>query len=389
MRTAILLLTLFFMSFTSGLSRNLFVNGEYGNDENSGSNESKKFALKTISHAVEIAAKGDVVHVEGKHSETGERIVYKESIRITSDQFDFQIVGVNDPIIDGEFESSALLTHNGFWVYGNKITIKGFTIRNFRTNNLDVENISGAGIYLGYNTGSHVIENNRIENCNYGIFMDGTPLCKINGNKIRNISSINDDESWYDGTGILIYPSSAGIDRNDIGKEKGNEISNVDLYGICFGADSIEKTADLSSINNNYVKNAGEAGIALLNISGIVEVKQNVLENNNTALLLKGEHFDTFITQNKFKGSAGPNEIEVGSNYPGALLYDVWKFNQNEFADKTAAASNKRQREVIVTETGGFIRNDIKKAEQDVHGGCELEIFDYEQFQKEKQEKMK
>lgn len=376
MKSVSLIFILLLLVVTALQAETIYVNGELGKDDNNGSSPGEKFALKTINKAIILAGKGDKIVVEGKSS-SGVEIVYHEVVRIVQGQFGFEITGVNRPILDGDSNPAADISQNAIIIDGDKITVRGFKIINFLADDLDVENISGAAILIGTNTSYHLIEDNIIENCNYGIYVDGATFCEIYGNKISNIKRISSDDSWYDGSGIVIYPSSFGIEGNSIGLKGGNTISDVETYGICLGADSLFKSADLSRINNNTIQNAGESGIALLDVEGIIEIEKNTFTSCKVALTLNGNHFDTFVGSNVFNGSTSDYEIQVSDRYDGALLYDLWKNNENIFKMKTAAAIVPRKMDVLVNkDVGGAIMNNIKKAENIANKGLKLEVIE-------------
>ena len=375
MKLIIGFLTIIFMSYSS-FSAHYYVNGAIGNDENTGQDNTEQGAFKTIKRALKSAVTGDVVHVVGMYDD--EQITYYESNSFTDQHRSMEIVGVDKPIIDGDFEEKSISQRNGFSLYTDNISIKGFVFRNFYDIYNNPEQINGAAIYSESTTAKHFIEYNTIENCNYGIFLDGPAFAEIHGNEIRNIKRISPDSDFFDGTGIVVFPSGIGIEGNNIGGKDGNLIENCELYGICIGADSMKKVADLSRIANNEIKNCSEAGLALIDLSGIIEVEKNIFEGNYVSLELIGENFDTWIGSNDFRGAKSDSEIITDTKFNGVMLYDIWIANDNKFNEETyIAATNGKFPAAVITKYGGFIRTNKEKAESDA--GEKFQVHDWEQ----------
>jgi nitrous oxidase accessory protein NosD len=265
------------------------------------------------------------------------------------------------------------MQRNGISIYGERINISGFTIRNFVTNSLKTETINGAGIFTNSETTQHIFEGNKIENCNYGFFLDGPTFCEIDNNVIRNIKRISPKSDFYDGTGIMIYPNNIGIEANMIGVKAGNRIDSVGLYGICFGADSVLISATRSKITNNTISNAAEAAVALLEVEGMIEITKNVLKDNKVSIIMHGEHFDTWVSENIITGNKSESVVEVDKNVHGMMLYNIWKENDNKFEMDTFAAKELENNQIVITPKGGYIRSNIVKAQQDAAGKFNVE----------------
>lgn len=373
MKARLLLMAMIFAISTPLTALDYYVNGAIGSDDNNGSANKSGKAYKTITRAVESAMKGDRIFVEGIHDE--KPIVYKESIFIGSDKIALKIQGRNNPIIDGNYEEKTVRQFNGFTVYGEKIVIDGFTIRNFLKGIQSDESISGAGIFTNTETTKHVFENNTIENCNYGIFLDGPTFCEVNNNVIKNIKRISQESDFYDGTGIMLYPAGPGIEGNNIGGKGANTIDSVGLFGVCLGAEGQNIRAGMTKISNNKISNSGNAAIALLDFEGMVEVTLNTLKNNKSAFLMTGLHYDTWVGDNTIENIIGESLVEVDNQMHGMMLYNIWKENDNKFKLQSYAAKKPETNEIVITKKGGFIRSSMSKAQQDAGDKFEVEPY--------------
>ncbi|MDQ1267304.1 MAG: Beta helix protein, partial [Bacteroidota bacterium] len=227
-----------------------------------------------------------------------------------------------------------------------------------------------AGIRTAIGTVYHEFDDNEISECNWGIFLDGTIYSQVNNCRIVNMKKYKDkdDES---GIGIMIYPSSIGLEANQIGFKKGNYVYNCDKYGLCIGVEGMEKFIDNTKIQNNTFEANNEFGVAIRDLKGIGDFSKNVFKNNNASLLILGFPMDLWIGDNKFEESAGKTEIETSNKYDGAYLYDLWTANGNKFA-KSFAAVNKN-REIVAVGDKRYIRSIEPMAREDAGSDNKVE----------------
>jgi hypothetical protein len=137
--------------------------------------------------------------------------------------------------------------------------------------------------------------------------------------------------------------SRKSLQRDSIGTQKGNIISNSDYHGIFIGSKDNEVDADLSSIKNNIIKGTKtSAGIGVYNIYGIMEITENTFEGNYSSVNIECNCIDTWFGKNNFNGVAGDYEVRTNKFYDGTLLYDLWKKNENKFNANTAVIINKK-----------------------------------------------
>lgn len=340
----------------SGFATTYFVNGINGRDHNDGKTKNKP--LKTISRALTFAKGSDEIIIEGRQG--NKDIIYYESILLDKGKFSLKITGENNPVIDGsKFTNDSILTitnYCGIYVKSNLINIHGLTVRNFIYSGNDTSGAFGAGIYIEPGSMKNSILNVTIENCNWGVYLEGNSLAMLDNLSIRDIKTSNNGKG---GIGISIIPGGSGIENNQIGAEKGNTILTADKYGISFGRKGEVAFADNTIIFRNVIQNCGEAGLILYDIEGIVSIRENTFQSNKTALLIEGVPIDTRVSENIFMGSSGNTEIETTKDYDGYLLFDIWQRNGNKFSVPTYAVVNRDEskEEVIIGKNGGFIRN--------------------------------
>ena len=359
------LILLICFSISEVKSEVYYVNGKTGNDLSDG--KSEQAPLKTIQKAVSLAKGMDIIKVEGLHN--GDEISYNECITLDETKFGVQLIGLNNPVLDGDFnsqlktEDSEGIINTGIAISINamQVTVTGFNIMNYTKQEKD--SIGGIGILCIADASKITIYNMKISDCNYGIYLDGNSFCRVYGNKIQNIESYEFNDITLGGTGIMIDVNGIGIEENIIGGEEANEIFDTEKYGIQFGRKGKIGNADNSSIENNIIKNCEQAALAVFDIEGIVKIKNNAFIENNTSLAIYGMPIDTKIANNTFKGPDDACEIVTGPEYDGYLLYDIWQRNDNSFLYPSYAAVNKNE-EVLINEYGAMICYDRDKVEE-------------------------
>ncbi len=341
-----------------------YVNGITGRDHYDGKTKAKPF--KTISRAL-IAVRGsDEIIIEGRQG--NKDIVYYESLMLDKGKFSLKITGENNPTMDGSKfpnDSIPLISrYCGIYISSNLVVVDGLNIRNFIYEGDDTTGVYGAGIYCEPGTMKNTFVNLTIENCNWGVYLDGNSLAKLDNLTVKSVESADNGNA---GIGICIMPGGSGIENNIIGSDKGNTIIGAERYGISFGRKGEVAFADNTAISKNVLQDCGLAGLIIYDIEGIAAISQNTFQSNKIALIIAGMPIDTRISNNLFAGSESDSEIETFSDYDGFLLYDIWQRNGNKFSIPTYAAVSKDElkEEVIIGKSGGFIRNSIDAAQED------------------------
>lgn len=248
-----------------------------------------KTDYSTIQAAVDAAFPGDVILVENG--------TYNEQVTISKSFI--RIIGGDQTILDGQMSLSV-----GFILNNTSgVVIKSFTIKNFRSDGIDV---------LG-SSNSNVIEKVQISDVNYyGVFLASSVAnCQVTGSSIiganigiYNLSNnlrIEGNRISYNGSyGIYSTGNSANVIISR------NIINNNYNYGIIFFGSSATITANkvyktngygiyLSSnclISENQVYENASYGIILTGVNDIVKENQ-VFKNGGTGIYVdgSGNHF--------------------------------------------------------------------------------------------------
>lgn len=239
----------------------------------------------SIQEAVRAAESGDTVSIKSG--------LYKEgAIEITKPLL---IRGIGEPVLDGEGE------HEILTITANRVTVRGLLLRN--TGSSFMEDRAAISLEKSQHC---VVENNRLEDTFFGIYLLNSRNCIIRNNKIygkakEEATSGNAIHLWYSDS-MHIEGNVAMNHRDGIYLEFvkssyiKNNISKGNLrYGLHF----------MFSDFNQYVGNRFEqngAGVAVM-FSKEIRMEQNhFVQNWGTAsygLLLK-EIYDSEIKQNTF-----------------------------------------------------------------------------------------
>ena len=350
-----------------------------GNDTLSSHNgRSLDKAYRTIQKAVDNAGTNDEIKVYGLElpakdmpAADSARIskidtVYRETVVINNGKIGLKITGVGNPVLGYDPSMKDIFAVAGFLVRSDVVTIEGFTIRNYKDNDKNLFGMyGGGGIICDSRTVRADIKNNTIENCNWGVVLYGNEACKVDGNKIRNITKAEVEADWNGGTGIMLWSDGKFLQKNEIGLEEGNVVEKCESYGICVGGVENPAFLDRSKINNNTIRECSGFGMGIFNLEGIVSVRFNNFENNNIDLFLSGINIDTYIGNNVFMGSTGESVVVADNTYDGYMLFDIWKYNENTFEPRTAVALYRNSEQIIGTDEYRAIRNSIEKAKED------------------------
>ena len=275
----------------------------------------------TIAAAIAAAAEGDAIIVQpGIYQESGLKI--NKPLKLT---------GMDRPVIDGGKKGEIItITSSG-------VEISGFEIRNSGVSGLE----DFAGIKVS-ETRNATISNNRLRNCNFGIYMSKASDCRVIDNDVSG-SADGEQES---GNGIhlwscdnitvtgnhvrnhrdgiyLEFAKKSLIERNTVG-------DNL-RYGLhyMFSHDSAYR-------HNRFERNG--AGVAVMYTRN-VEMSSNHFANNwgssAYGLMLK-DMADGRITGNTFERNSiaialhGSNRMEIGNN----------RFSENGWAIQVQRSSS-------------------------------------------------
>lgn len=240
-----------------------------------------------------------------------------------------QIIGKNNPIIDGEKKSYVLI------VKADSVSISGFTIRN-----PGQSYTKDYAAVLISQSNNFIFENNILENVFFGFLLEKSHYGTIKNNKVSS-NAIDQSSS---GNGIhLWYCSNVLVEENEVfelrdgiylefvkeSKILNNRSHNNMRYGLHF------MFSNNNEYHNNTFRNNG-AGVAVMFSKFIKMTKNTFTKNWGTAsygLLLK-EIYDAEIENNTFE------ENTIGINVEGSTRINYLKNNfiSNGWAVKIAGA---------------------------------------------------
>lgn len=269
----------------------------------------------TISSAIRAAVKGDVVKVKAGHYSEGKIII----------DIQLSLLGENFPVVEGDGQSDV------FFVDSDSVIVSGFEIRN--TGISYIYDLAGIKINGHSNC---LVENNRLFNTFFGVYLKHANDCIIKNNEIigqatNEASSGNAVHLWYSKNAV-ITGNTCKNHRDGIYFEfvENSHISdNLSEGNLRYGLHFMFSNND--QYMNNTFRNNG-AGVAVM-FSRVITMKDNLFENNwgpsSYGLLLK-DILDGEITGNRFLENTigifadGSNRIKITGN----------EFRQNGWALK-------------------------------------------------------
>jgi nitrous oxidase accessory protein len=290
-------------------------------------------SISTVTQAVLAAKKGDVIVVQkGIYKERN--IVIDKSITISGENF---------PVIDGENKGQIFL------IKSDNVTINGLQIQN--VGNSYVED--WAGIKL-FNVKNCLIENNKLLNTFFGIYLAKSESCTIRGNEVKGTSK-NEIETgnaihlWYCKK-MLIENNHLTGHRDGIYFEFVTEskiFNNVSTKQIRYGMHF------MFSHYNEYFHNQftdNDAGVAVM-YSDHIYMHENTFSDNwspvSNGILLK-EISDSKIEKNIFQHNTigvyaeGCDRIEIKNNdftKNGWAVKILGDCNDNRFEENNFTAN--------------------------------------------------
>ncbi len=279
----------------------------------------------SVTAAVEAAADGDRVVVHPGH--------YLESnVRITKP---LTLEGIDWPILDAQEQGGVLL------VEADRVTVRGFVIQNSGFSHID----DIAALRVG-EVGGCVIENNRVRNSFFGIYLAKSIACTVTGNDIESQGTLE----AYTGNGIHAWSAHSPTITNNVvrGHRDGiylefvkdgvvndnHSVSNL-RYGLHYmftndtnfernvfetnGAGvAVMYSKNINMWANRFVNNWGAAayGLLLKDVSDS-ELTGNTFDGNSAALYIDGAN-RTNLERNDFTNNG--YAIRILSNSMGVLV---------------------------------------------------------------------
>ena len=146
----------------------------------------------SVRTALEKAVTGDTVFVhEGTYTE-GNLPIDKS----------LTVIGIGYPVLDGQHNCEIIT------VTASGVTIRGFEIRN--SGQLSTLDVAGIKVLSADHV---VIEDNRLRDCNFGIYLSNTNDCRVTRNDVQGILK----EEQNSGNGIHLWKCSrAMIEENHL-----------------------------------------------------------------------------------------------------------------------------------------------------------------------------
>jgi len=288
-------------------------------------------AARSIGAAVASAHSGDTVIIHAG--------LYREP-QIVVDK-PLTIIGSGEPVLDGEGKHGLVL------VTADDVTIRGLVLRNVGTSFVE----DRAAIRVTSARGC-VIEQNRVENGFFGIYLANVTDCRISG----NILHANGRRETESGNGIHLWTSRRiTIDGNRVSGHRdgiyfefvhdsdirGNLSKDNLRYGLHFmysddcrylrntfqhngSGVAVMYTKRVEMIGNRFEDNWGPAafGLLLKEISD-PRLENNIFSHNTTGLLADGAN-RLIAVHNDFVGNGWAVKLEASTG--------DGRFEQNNFA---------------------------------------------------------
>ncbi len=309
-------------------------------------------AVNSIHKAVGLAQSGDTILIH--------KGIYREGNNLLIDK-PLTLIGQGYPTLDGENKYQVLT------IRANQVLVQGLRI--IRSGKGSIEDLAGIKIIGSQNV---VIQNNRLENNFFGIYLQGVSYCQVIGNDV--ISHYQSEQN--SGNGIHAWKSDhIHIANNHTqghrdgiyfefvtdSKIENNRSEKNIRYGLHFmfshqdtylnnrfrnnGAGvAVMYSKGVTMQQNHFEKNWGSAAYALLlkdisdsriqhnafyeNTVGIFmegtsrcQVTKNQFQNNGWAARIQASCNDNTFTQNNFQG----NSFDIATN--GSLVLNTFDRN--------------------------------------------------------------
>lgn len=262
--------------------------------------------VRSVSEAVQHAMPGDTVCVHGGIYAEGNIIIEKPMV----------LIGEDWPVLDGQFKCEIITVKSPY------VTISGFVIRN--SGQMSTIDLAGIKVLAVHHV---VIEDNRIDKCNFGIYLSNTVSCTVRCNVMtgepREEQNTGNGIHVWKGDSICVQGNDASGHRDGIYFEfvtnsviEDNMSHNNIRYGLHF------MFSHRDHYRFNIFRDNG-AGVAVMFSHDVEMFRNNFLHNWGGAaygLLLK-EISDSDISGNRFEENTsgiymeGANRIRVHHNF--------------------------------------------------------------------------
>jgi hypothetical protein len=382
-----LLIGLLFMANVANAT-NYYVSATDGNDADNGTTWA--LAKATIQGAIDIATDYDVIYVEGYN---GSQKTYTPTlaINIPTNRNGLQIIGWNRttnlasddtdrPILDGTTltTNNATVAANGFRINSDEVIIRNFIITNFNetvAGTTDLVNGPGAGILTNTATSGHEFYNNKIYNCNWGIYLQASYDVTIGASGDENVFyDINNNT----GGGVAIYAYTAGttisgtrINYNTFTSTGGA----IERQAILFGGSSAN--AEFSEIKNNIFEAMSQlyATVEIKGVTNSLSVTGNAFRTCYQPIYIYGgatDNADVYVATNGFYATVSTMEVHTDNDFSAYTLFEIMNENSNLFSGyltdaqgRLAATEYTNNAIISPNGTDRYIRNTIASATAD------------------------
>jgi len=266
--------------------------------------------VTSIKQALELAADGDTIRVEGGIYREGNLVIRKRVV----------LIGVDNPVIDGQkqYEPISILVPY--------VTISGFTIK--ASGRSSVKDIAAVKIY---DTHHVTIADNVLDDNFFGIYTQASTHCTIRNNRLKAYGETeqqtgNGIHAWKSDS-LHIAGNTVSGHRDGIYLEfvthtevRDNQVSDNRRYGLHFmfshdngyyqntfarnGAGvAVMYTKHVRMEHNVFSENWGDAAYGLL-LKDITDshIEHNVFSKNTTGILMEGSN-RVQMQHNQFEGN--------------------------------------------------------------------------------------
>ena len=279
----------------------------------------------SVTAAVDAAGEGDTVLVQGGH--------YKEpTIRITKP---LTLEGVDWPILDAQNEGGVV------YVGADHVTVRGFVLQNSGFSHIE----DVAALRVG-EFGGCTIENNRVLNSFFGIYLEKSIACTVKGNEVRSEGALeaytgNGNHAWSAyhpnivGNRVTGHRDGVYLEfvRNGVVEDN---VSEANLrYGLHYmftndtrferntfrnngAGTAVMYSRNIDMLSNNFDDNWGAAayGLLLKDLSDS-QILGNTFSGNSAALYVDGAN-RTNVERNDFINNG--YAMRILSNSMGVLI---------------------------------------------------------------------